>query len=185
MDNLNAEIIAQTYAAPMLELAAEAGNCDKIKAELEAVSDLLTQEQEFVAVLDSPFVAGSEKTALAEKIFAGRIDRLTAGLLDAVIRRKRIRYFQAISTAYNELLDKQNGIRIIDVTLAAAMSDQDRETLQRQLEDAAGTKIKIKYHIDPSILGGIIIEQEGTHIDNSLRRVLADAKSRIKNKMKT
>jgi len=185
MDNLNAEIIGQTYAEPLLELAAQAGICEQIKSELEALSDLLANEQEFVCVLDSPFIAANEKLSLAEKVFAGRLDRLTAGLLAAVIRRNRIRSLQAISSAYNQLLDKQNGIKLIDVSLAAQMSDNDKEVLQKQLEDAAGSKIKIKYHIDPSILGGIIIQQEGTYIDNSLRRVLADAKSRIKNKIKT
>ncbi len=184
MDNLNAEIIAQVYAEPLLELAVESGSCRQIKDELEALSELLEGQQEFLTVLDSPFIVVNEKLAIADKVFDGRIDRLTAGLLAAVIRRNRIRFFPAISSAYNMLLDKQNGIKLINVSLASQMSDQDRETLQKQLEEAAGSKIKIKYHIDPSILGGIIIQQEDIYIDNSLRRVLSDAKSKIKNKMR-
>lgn len=185
MDNLNNEIIAEIYARPLLELATESQCTEKIGNELAGLCGVLAEERDFADFLDSPFIQTKEKVKAAENIFSDRIDRLTAGFLVAVINRKRIRLMDAIATAYNCLLDEQNGIKLINVTLASAPSQQQYEQLCAQLGEAVGAKVKVMCDIDPSILGGIIIRQEGTYIDNSLRRILLDAKVRIRNIIKT
>lgn len=184
MDNLNNQIIAQIYAKAVFELADECNCCEKIKDEIADLAALLAEQKDFVDFLDSPFIQINDKTACAAKIFSGRIDKLTEGLLASIIRRKRIRLIGDIAKAFEALMDERGGVEIITVTLAQQPSEDEYNNLCSRLEEAAAAKVKVRCDIDPSILGGIIISQDQRYIDNSLRRILYDAKSRIKNRIK-
>jgi F-type H+-transporting ATPase subunit delta len=184
-ENLKTEIIAETYASVMLELGVENDKCDVLREELEEAASLLGEEKELSSVLNSPFVPVKEKVSLIEKIFDGKVDRLVTGLMASMIRRGRLRFLKDAARVYDRMLDEHRGIQIINVTLASEVSDSERADIENKLADATGGKIKVVYHIDPDILGGIIIRHGGDYVDNSLRRILSDAKKKIMNKIKT
>ncbi|MFI4911359.1 MAG: ATP synthase F1 subunit delta [Sedimentisphaeraceae bacterium JB056] len=183
-ENLKTEVIAETYASVVFELAIEEDKCQQMFEELSDLADLLEQEKDFTSILCSPFVQLSEKIALVDKVLDGKADKLAIGLLVSMLRRDRLRYLKDTTRVYEKLLDEHNGIKRIDVTVASQMTDEQKTELEKKLSDAVNAQVKIIYSIDPEILGGIIIRHGGEYVDNSLRRILSDAKSRIKNKIK-
>ena len=65
------------------------------------------------------------------------------------------------------------------------MDQEQKADIKQQLSEAVNAEVKVNYNIDPRILGGIIIRHGGKYVDNSLKRILNDAKANIRNKIKT
>jgi F-type H+-transporting ATPase subunit delta len=58
------------------------------------------------------------------------------------------------------------------VISAVALTDEQRQTVERQLAEAAGQQVKIATAVEPGLLGGLIIRIGSRMIDASLRSKL-------------
>jgi len=69
-----------------------------------------------------------------------------------------------------------HGFVSADVTTATPITDSVRQTVTKYVQQSTATKntnqVSIAEHIDPSILGGIIIETPGKRLDASVRTSL-------------
>ncbi len=178
-ENLKTELVAQTYANAILELGVDEWKCSIIAGQLDEVARLFERQQELLKVFDSPFVSFKEKSSLIEKIFDGKVDRLVTGLIFSMAKRRRLIFFTDVSDMFKELYDKRNGVKTIHVTTASVLTAPQKKDLEQRLSEAADTEVSVKYKTEPSILGGIIIRSDSEYVDNSLKRILTDAKDRI------
>lgn len=179
MEDRSRGIVAAVYAKPIFELACEDGLLDEVRGELKALTDLLRENREFVSLLESPFVQIEQRVSLLKKVFQGKLSSISLGLLEAVLKRKRLSYIADIAEQYERFYCGHKGINLVDVTVASAMSNEAIGKLSEKLSKAAGGPVRMDVKIDPSILGGIVIEQGDIIIDNSLRKALQEARNAI------
>ena len=65
------------------------------------------------------------------------------------------------------------------VKSAEPLTDEEKAKLIAKLEKVSGKSVDAEYRIDKSILGGVVVEMEGTIIDGSLKHRLESVKEVI------
>ena len=79
-----------------------------------------------------------------------------------------------ITREYNEILDAEESTVLVTATTAVEMDDDLRERVRARMEEKLGKKVYLVERIDPSIIGGIVIEAQGDRQDASVRAQLAN-----------
>jgi F-type H+-transporting ATPase subunit delta len=77
-----------------------------------------------------------------------------------------------VEVAYKELLDSDDETAFVTATTAVEMDDELRANVHKKLEDMLGRPIYLVERIDPSIVGGIIVEVAGNRYDASVKAQL-------------
>ena len=74
------------------------------------------------------------------------------------------------------LLDASERISNARVTSAVELTEDEKNRLCKRLCEKLKAEVKIEYFIDEGLLGGLIVEVDGTVIDGSLRHRLREVK---------
>ncbi len=168
--------IAKQYAEALFAIACEEANEDAVMAALDNVAAAFDQAPEYMELLTSPGIPLTERTALIDKTFGGRIPETVLSLVGLMCEKGRLRLFSFCRDEYRRLLHVRRAVVTAKVTSAVPLTKGEQAALIRQLQKKNGGTVRLSCEIDPSIMGGVIVEMEGTVIDGSLRRRLRDAK---------
>ena len=64
-------------------------------------------------------------------------------------------------------------------TSAVSLTDRECIELTKKLEKISGNTVSLDCHVDPSLIGGVIVEMNGRVMDGSLRHRLREVKDVI------
>ena len=165
-------IIHEIYSDVMFELANEAGLTDRIMDDLDAVSDVLKDEPEFLSLLTLGHVKDEDKADMIRRVFKDRINELTLDFLCVLARRNRMNFVHGIGDRYQVLMDEKKNLHRIEVTLAKEPADEQLEKIKADIADAIRGEIKLSVNIDPEIIGGIVIKKGDLVVDNSVKTIM-------------
>lgn len=87
--------------------------------------------------------------------------------------------FERIIDSYLELAAQLRQCTLAKVTTAQPLSEQQRGQLKAQLTRIYGTPIDLKAEINPSVLGGVLIEVGNEVIDGTTQAKLNDARRQL------
>ena len=173
-----ADRVAEIYARPLLELAADEHVIDGVRDDLDVLSAVLTKENSFASFLVSPYFAQGAKAEFVQKVFAGRLKDLTVNFLLVVIKHDRETFLPQIIAKYGRLCSAHQGCQLVKATVASPMSVERLERLLADLVSALNCRVELQLCVDPSIIGGVIIRYADKLVDNSVRgrihRIVAD-----------
>lgn len=173
--------IAQPYAAALYDLAHEQGHVEAVEADLIAIARLVTESADFARFLRSPVIAGDDK-AVAMSAILGRANAGTvvANFIKVVARNGRLFALPTIITTFRALAAKARGEVIAEVTSAAPLSASQIASLADTLKGKIGKTVTLQEHVDPSLIGGLIVKVGSRMIDSSLKTKLTAMKVAMK-----
>lgn len=166
-------IIHEIYSDVMFELANEAGLTEQVMDDLESVGEVLADEPEFLSLLTLGHVKDDEKAGMIRRVFKGRVNDLTLDFLCVLARRNRMNFVNGIGDRYQLLMDEKKNLHRIEVTLANEPAGDQLEKIKADIADAIKGEIKLSVHIDPEIIGGIVIKKGDLVVDNSVKTILS------------
>jgi F-type H+-transporting ATPase subunit delta len=175
IDTKDYSAIADAYAGAVFSVALEQKTIDNVGTELDALLVLARQEKELFDFLDSPYYSIENKKSFVQRVFAGRFSQLTTNFLLVIIKNSRARYLPYIISRYSQLWFDNYDICPVVVTVSEQISDERKRSIHQRISDAIRRNVELKVHIDPSIIGGIIIRYGDNLIDNSVRKRLNGA----------
>lgn len=178
------QIVREVYSEVLFELAEQAGCVDSVTEDLECVRKVLRAEPQFTVILTSPRIGGTDRAQIIRRVFKGKVDNLTLDFLSVLARRGRIGFIEPISDRYEVLVDKHRGRVGVEVTAAKVLDSGQSAKLRADLTDAIKKEVKLSVHVDPAIIGGIIIKKGDTVIDNSVRTALQQAMATVVENLK-
>lgn len=162
--------LGEVYGQTLFELAAEYGQTENVKSDLDAIDQFMFSEGDFYAIVSSPFLAVEQKRKLAETLFAGRVCELTMDFLLVTGEKNRLAALPNIIKKFNRLYRESKGYKDVWMTVSHAIDPIEKEQIRSQLAAAFQTEnITLEFNVEPAILGGTIIRYEGKMIDNSVR----------------
>lgn len=166
--------VARLYSRSLLHLAEEQGVGDSLLEELSGLVDYLDRNPEFERFLASPLVDDEDRSALLERAFRGKASDLLVDGLQVVNRKGRLGLLRGIAEGYRiehrELRGMVEAIVRTAVPLTEPLRARVRETVARH----TGKQPVLIEKVDPSLIGGIVIEVGGEKIDGSLARRLRE-----------
>ncbi len=176
--------IADIYARALMDLATQGKLVEAVAADLDTISTLLTQNPDFEAFLASPYFDEKTKRDLVRHILTGKLQGLTLNFLLVMIDHNRGRFLPEIIGRYGQFYRLYQGYQPVDVTVAQPISKEEVEKLSKELAEAMNTKIDLDIHIDPAILGGLIIRYGDKMVDNSVKGRLTRTVNQLLNPQK-
>lgn len=165
--------IAGRYATALFELASEGKALEKVDAALDSFLGLLDGSEDLQRLIANPvFTAEEQVSAISALLAKVKIDGIAANFLTLVASKRRLFLVRPMIAGFKALLADKNGVVSAEVTVAAPLSDKNREAVLAALEGQAGSKIALTEKVDPSIIGGLVVKMGSKMIDASLKTKL-------------
>jgi len=170
-----AQALADVYAESLLQSLATPERADTVADQFDGVIECMRQDKSLAAFMTSAAIDIDDRRQSLRRIFGdGRIDQTLLNLLLVLNDRGRLELIEAIHTAYKTRLDARRGRVKVRVTTAVPLGDRLREQIRRAVGSYTGSEPELVESVDPSIIGGIIIEYGDKRIDGSVQRRLVN-----------
>ena len=171
--------IARNYAETLLELAQRAGDLSGWGEMIDKLADAMESDRRLRVFLESPRVSAQRKNAILQKAFGGQLPRNFVRFLQALVNHRRQMLIPNIAHEFHDLVDAVEGRVHASVTVAREPDDADRAVLANHLSRTLGKTVVPHFHVNPGILGGVIVRVGDTVLDGSVRRRLATLRARM------
>ena len=103
---------------------------------------------------------------------AMNLDPLTAKFLGVVAHNRRLSALPAIIRDFAKLAARARGEITAEVTSAHPLDEGQQAALKAKLRAGLGADAALVMHVDPEILGGLIVRVGSRMVDSSLRTKL-------------
>jgi len=162
--------LGEIYGHALFELAAERGEADTVKDDLDEIDRFMFAEGDFHAIMSSPFLSAEHKRKLAETLFTGRVCELTLNFLLVAGSKNRLSAISYMIKKYNKLYRESKGYKDVWMTISHAIEQSEKDAIKASLTEAFKTEnVTLEFNVEPAIIGGAVIRYEGKMIDNSIR----------------
>ena len=168
--------ISKEYSEALFSLACEYGSVDETLSALETVAETFDAQPEYLALLSSPSVPLGARTEAIEQAFGGILPEHAVSFLQLLCEKRRIGAFYECLKEYRALVNARGAVVTATITSAVALTEEELSALKQKLEKLSGKTVITECHTDPSIMGGVIVEMDGTVIDGSVRHRLRELK---------
>jgi F-type H+-transporting ATPase subunit delta len=149
-------------------------------AELQAFETTLRYSPELRNALVTPAVSASRKKAVVTRIAdALELSRISRNLLFVLIDHRRITSLAAIIQTLEVVLDQRLGFARAEVSTPGELTAEQRSALSRRLEQITGKRIRMRFAVDDSLIGGVVARIGSTVYDGSVRGELASLERRL------
>jgi F-type H+-transporting ATPase subunit delta len=161
--------VAVTYAKALLGALATNGQTNDTLAELDSfVADVWGKLPQLTKTLSSRLLGGEEKSSLIQKALTGKASQVFLNFLLVLAKHDRLASLPAIQRAVRKLLDQQSGIVRVNVITADPLDTAQLTTLKQSLQGLFGANPVLHNQIDPSIIGGLVLQVGDQVYDGSL-----------------
>src|ERR1700722_8171413 len=179
LEDPSAQAIARTYADALLDAAAATG-VDLVLEELGSfVDDVLLKVPGLREVFDSIIIGRDEKIRLIDNVIAPRASEIVTNFLRVLARHGRLDLLPAILREARIRNEIRQGRRRIQVTSARPLDPQAEGRIRSRLTESLPFEPILETHVDPSLLGGIVIRVGDTVYDSSLAMRIKQLRERL------
>ncbi len=175
---MNESKITTRYAKALFKLAQEQNLLDRIKDDLQLVSQVAKLEP-FQELIHSPIIPESKKKEVFRQLFEGKVHKYTLEFLLILAENRREQFINLIILDFNKLYRQALGITEVELTTAVELDDKLKQEFIDILKRVTNHKIDLKHHINPDIIGGFIIRIDDRQLDASISTQLKKLKKHI------
>lgn len=166
---------SKAYADALYSLAMDAHNEAATLDALREAAAILRDTPEAMNLLASPSIPKDERLQILSNAFEGMTEP-AMGFIHVLVAKGHIRQLNDCIKAYEELHDAAKKLATAYVTSAVALDEAEKKELTMKLEQRLGRTIRLVCSVDPSLLGGLVVQVDGRIIDGSLKHRLHEIK---------
>ena len=157
--------------------AAEAGGIEDTHTVADRAAELSLAFQEFCRAFDSTpeLRLRLSDVGLSLDVRNGLVDSLFSDMPPVIlavakllVERQELRLLRLIEDRLTSLIEEQFRVVVVDVTTVVELDDELRRSIKEKYSAQLNASIALREHIDPSIMGGIVMQVQGRLIDASL-----------------
>lgn len=162
--------VAHRYASALFELAREQSVLGDVEEHVRRLRALVDESADLRRLFASPVISAEDQTrALGAVMARVGVDGLAANLVKLAARNRRAFVVPDMLLAFLALAARARGETVAVVTSAEPLSDAQTGALRDALARRAGGPITLETHVDPSLIGGLIVKLGSQMIDTSVR----------------
>lgn len=156
------------YARALFEAAREEGRLERVAADLDALAGAIEEVPELGAFLRNPEVEPAGKAEVLAQI-AADADELVRNFVRLVAEKGRAGELVVMRDELETLVARAEGRVALGLTTAYELSDREAESIVATIEKASGRTVEATRSVDPSLVGGIVLEVGSYRVDGSVR----------------
>ncbi len=171
--------IARNYAEALFATGERTGDSEKYADLIEGLAGAIRSDDSIRIALESPRVPKSVKQDVLSRALQDFAPPEFIRFLAAVIKRGRQGLFAVMSDEYLLLIDAKFNRVHAGVALAREPNKKLQGEIVKLLSRALAKEVIPHYHVEPAILGGVIVKVGDRTMDGSLRRKIKRLRKRM------
>ena len=157
----------------MFETALEENRMNEFFEEAKMVKDVLRTSGEFAQFMNHPKIVKDEKVKIVQDTFGNRISEELVRLMILMVSKERQGEMLPVLEYFIGLVKEYKKIGQADVFTAVALSENQKDhVVKRLLETTQYETFEMQYHINESLIGGMVIRIGDRVIDSSIKTKL-------------
>ena len=170
--------LAEVYARSLFEVARDQGKLDELREQLGQFADALDANRELAVFFFSPYFSTKEKQEGLARMLDGA-DETFLNFLELLIENHRMPVIFRTRQQYERMWERENDLLPVEITSAIELDLQTTESLGRSIGERAGRRVKLAAHVDPDILGGVVLRVGNSILDASIRNRLEQLRRHV------
>jgi ATP synthase F1 delta subunit len=172
------EEIAQVYARSLFEAAKDQDKLDEIREQLGTFADAVAESHDLQVFLFSPYLSTEEKKQGLRRAIEGA-DEAFLNFLDLMVENHRMPVIFRVRREFDELWEEENQLLPVQVTSAVPLDDAIVQEIGSTIGEQTGKQVELSSHVDPDILGGIVVRVGNSILDASIRNRLEQLRKQV------
>jgi F-type H+-transporting ATPase subunit delta len=172
------EELAQVYARSLFAVARERQKLDLVREQLAQVADAIGSNRDLQIFFFSPYFSSAEKKDGLARVLDGA-DETVVNFLELLIEKSRMPVIFRIRAEFERLWEEENRVLPVEITSAVALDPATTESLSKAIGERAGRNVALATHVDPEIIGGIVVRVGNSILDASIRNRLEQLRRHV------
>jgi F-type H+-transporting ATPase subunit delta len=172
------EELARVYARSLFEVGREQGMLDVLRAQLAEFAEALDQNRQLAVFFFSPYFTTQEKHDGLARVLSGA-DPTFMNFLGLLIDNHRLPVIFRIRADYERLWEEEHRLLPVDITSAVELDAQTTDALGATIGERTGRTVRVSAHVDPDIIGGIVLRVGNSILDASIRNRLEQLRRHV------
>jgi F-type H+-transporting ATPase subunit delta len=156
------------YARALFQAAQDAGRVDAVAGELAAIAAAMDEVPELRAFLRNPQIDPAGKASVLEQLTADA-DELVRNFVRLVAEKGRAGELPEVSAELDALVAKAQNRLAVELTTSYELSDDEAASIVQTIEKSSGRTVDATRSVDPSLIGGIVLQIGSHRADGSVR----------------
>jgi F-type H+-transporting ATPase subunit delta len=172
--------LSSRYAKSLVDLAIQLDRLEKIYQDTLLLQSLFRQNKSLISLLDNPVITAQKKEQIITEILTGKVDDITARFCQLLIRKGRETFLPQVMDAFVLQYRKIRKISLVSLTTAIPLEPYEQEAIVRKVrEGMPDQQIALEAHVDPSLIGGFVLETGDRLVDASIRHGLNEIRKQF------
>jgi F-type H+-transporting ATPase subunit delta len=168
---------ASRYVKSLLGLAVEKNVLDQVHNDMLLFSKVVNENHAFLLMLNNPIIRHDKKRAILGQIFKGKVNDLTLAIFDIITKKNREPLLPAIAKEFHNAYNLHKGIGKATIITATPIDEELRNEFEALVKKMIVEKqVEITEKIDPSLIGGFVLNVGDQQIDASIKNKLKSLK---------
>lgn len=162
-------VIAEKYAAALLEVAKEQKATEAVARELKEIRALVGATRELKALLEHPRLNPAEKVkALQSLLPGGKLSPMMERFLVLLMLKKRMQYLAAVADGFEKLLYAESGKTVVRVLTAMPLTADQKAAIGKRVKETFGMEPEIREEVKTDLVGGMVLYAGDQRLDASV-----------------
>ena len=174
------ETSADRYSLALYELATESNELDVIENHSSSIINLIKANEDFRSLIKDPTNKKEDQLNALNKIADQyKLSKLLTKFLGFLIFKRRFFYVDKILKSFVETCSIKRGELKAELISAKSLNENEVNDIKEELTKNFGSKIKLNYTHDASLIGGLIVQVGSTMVDTSIKNKLQQIENRM------
>ena len=174
------ETSAGRYSLALYELATEANMLSEIEVHSASIINLITLSEDFKSLIKDPTNNKEDQLNALNKISDQyKLNELLKKFLSFLISKRRFFYLEKILKSFVETCSIKRGEIKAELTSAKDLTEKEVNNIKEELTKNFGSKIRLNYKYDISLIGGLIVQVGSTMVDTTIKNKLQQIENRM------
>jgi F-type H+-transporting ATPase subunit delta len=170
---------AEAWAGALYTIARAEGALEQVEDELFKVARTLEANDDLRGTLSDEAVPVDRRQGVVEDLLGPRAHPVTTAIVSFVVGVGRGRTLPDIIDRLVKLAATARQHAVAEVRSAMPLSDDQKQRLAEALNTKTGKQVDVRVIIDPSVLGGVVVQVGDEVYDGSVRHRLTQLREAL------
>lgn len=160
------------YVNALYSAASKTNSLAPVEGDLKKIADLYKNDAKFKEFMISPIINPGQKTNVFENNLKTKLklNDITVNLLSAMAENRRLAKFPDVQRSFHQIMSAVRGELPCTITSAKPLPENKKKDIEESLKNFTSKKLLLEYAVDPTMIGGLIVDFNGEHyIDMSVK----------------
>jgi F-type H+-transporting ATPase subunit delta len=177
---LSIQTVARRYAVALADVVIRNNEAREVQEELIAWEQILHSNDQLLEVFGNPTIPYDQKDKVLNALIKKTKIRITtANFLKVLLKNHRLIDLKEINKRFVAELDQRFGMVSAQVTTARPVPESSQEVLRAKISEITGSRVRVQFAVDESLIGGVVTRIGSTIYDGSVRGQLQRIKETL------